>query len=86
MKSSQTIISILTNWINANDVDIEKVKEFLMPEDDISNISLTLTSHPNLNANNEIYIEWFDIDVYLQKKYLCNIILYTKNMNITYYF
>lgn len=80
------IMDIIYNWMNASDNDIVKAKKIIMPEDDPNNISFIVTSHPNINNKKEIYIEWYDIDVYQSNINICNITINGFNRKAIYTF
>ena len=86
MKVTKDIINILFHWHKVNDSEIIKVKKYLMPEDDVANISMVVTEHPNIDIHGKLYMEWCEINVYENNILLCHIIVDAKAEKATYSF
>lgn len=77
------IMNILKNWKYASDDDIILLKDALMPDDE--DIKIRVTEHPNIDNDNNIFIEWYDIDVLQDGYIIANIIVFNTG-KVIYYF
>lgn len=80
------LYDILGRWDRATEEEVKYVKHTLMPEDSAERITMKLTEHPNIRGK-EIFIEWFDIDVYDEHhQAIGHIIIHTSDGTIEYNF
>lgn len=80
------LYDILCHWNNASDEEVAHVKSVLMPEDDIETITFKVTEHPEVTPTGEVYISWFDIDVYNKHVPIGYITINTSEGTIDYVF
>ena len=59
--------TILWRWNNASETEREYVKQVLMPEDDPDDITMYVTAHPTLDGDDNIVMDWCEIEVYDNK-------------------
>lgn len=78
------LYDILCRWTHATDEEVAYVKTLLMPEDAIDKITFKVTEHPDINSKGEMYIAWFDIDVYSNGLPLGYIIINTESGTVDY--
>ena len=57
-------MDILSNWQRASQTEIDYVKTWLMPEDDIENIKFKVIDHPTIDDHKNIVIDWYEIEVF----------------------
>lgn len=80
------LYDILRRWQIATDEEINYVKRMLMPEDSAHCITMKVTEHPSIHGK-EIFIKWFDIDVYDENhQAIGNIIIHTSDGTVEYNF
>ena len=58
-----------------------------MPNDDIQYITMKVTEHANINTRNgDVYVDWFDIQVYQEGIHICDITVHSHTEDISYDF
>lgn len=73
-------MDILWNWRHATDTERNKIKKWLMPEDDIKNLIFKVTDHP-IFRNGQITYHFFEIEV----QDICHIIVDDNRIHYEFY-
>lgn len=67
MEVDDIVMDILSRWSSASTQEVEYVKTFFMPKDDVDKIKMKVIEHPDVRRHNnkdEVFISWYDIEVF----------------------
>jgi hypothetical protein len=56
----EQLLNVLARWKDAKHEDVQKVKELMMPEDDISTILFKVRDHPSFFEDDDA---WYEVNV-----------------------
>lgn len=74
--------ALLLDWNILDDIDVQRLKRLLLPDDDIEFITIKVTDHPNINNSTHcVYIEWFDIEVFENGRHICDCVVFPSRIS-----